>query len=73
MVSVNGHINVLEIVDSNSWSVIARNFPNNNAYQDENASVHRVHIVSDFMETNNINTVTWPTQSPHLNINEHVN
>ena len=34
--------------------------------------VHRVHIVADFTETNNINTTTWPAQSSDLNIIEKV-
>ena len=35
---------------------------------DDNAPVHRANSVTAFMTNNEINTTTWPAQSPNLNI-----
>lgn len=76
IVPVEGNINALkylEIVDNNLWPVIARHFPNKDyVFQDDNAPVHRAHVVKNYMTENNINCTDWPAQSPDLNVIENI-
>lgn len=71
---VDGNINAqkyIEILDSQLWPVVAAHFPDNNyIYQDDNAPVHRARSVIDYKRQNNINSMTWPAQSPDVNIIE---
>ena len=71
---VDGNINAnkyIEIVDSELWPVVARHFPRNNyIFQDDNAPVHRARPVVNYKLQNQINSCTWPAQSPDLNIIE---
>ena len=71
---VNGNINApkyIEIIDSHLWPVVARHFPGNNyIFQDDNAPVHRARTVQNYKQTNNINGMVWPAQSPDANIIE---
>lgn len=73
---VEGNINsvkYIEILDNNLWPVIARHFTSNDyVFMDDNAPVHRAHIVNTYKETNNITSTEWPAQSPDLNIIENV-
>ena len=73
---VEGNINAakyIDIVDNNLWPVIAAHFTDKPyVYMDDNASVHRANAVKVFMENNEINTTTWPAQSPDLNIIENL-
>ena len=39
-------------------------------FQDDNAPVHRAHIVREYIQENNINHMEWPAQSPDLNVIE---
>lgn len=41
-------------------------------FQDDNAPVHRSRLLSAYMEENNINTTSWPAQSPDINIIENI-
>ena len=41
-------------------------------FPDDNARPHRARIVSDFLRTNNVNRMDWPTMSPDLSCIEHV-
>ena len=36
-------------------------------FQDDNARLHRGHIVNDFVRVNNITRTDWPANSPDLN------
>lgn len=76
LTGVEGNINAakyIDIVDNNLWPVIAAHFTDKPyVYMDDNAPVHRANAVKAFMENNEINTTTWPAQSPNLNIIENV-
>ena len=68
---VEGNINAVKyisIIDDNLWPVIARHFPDENyTFMDDNAPVHRAHVVREYMENNNIHHTEWPAQSPDIN------
>lgn len=74
--AVNGNINAekyQETLDENLWPVIARHFPAGNfLFQQDNAPVHRARSTQQFLHRNNINTLSWPAQSPDLNIIENL-
>ena len=71
---VNGNINAhkyIDILNYELWPVVARHFPNNNfILQDANAPVHRTRITTEFKQSGDINSMTWPAQSPDCNIIE---
>ena len=76
MALVKENINSLkyqEIHEENLWPVLARNFPRNGYFfQDDNAPVHRSRSTQEYMVRNHINCLSWPAQSPDLNIIENV-
>lgn len=76
LTSVNGNINsekYIEILENNLWPVIVRHFPHGNyVFQDDNAPVHRSRLLNAYMEENNVNTTSWPAQSPDINIIENI-
>lgn len=41
-------------------------------FQDDNAPVHRAHIVADYMDNQGIDGMDWPARSPDLNPIEHL-
>ena len=58
-----------DILDNHLWSVLARHFANKSyRFLDDNAPVHRAGIIGEFKQDNNIHNMTWPAQSPDLNI-----
>ena len=73
---VDGNINsqkYINILDTHLWPVIARHFPNNNyLFQDDNAPVHSSLATRQWKTENNIRCLTWPSQSPDINIIENV-
>lgn len=73
---VEGNINsekYIDILDTNLWPVIARHFPDGSyLFQDDNAPVHRSRLTQDFVARNRIKNMSWPAQSPELNIIENV-
>ena len=67
--AVNGNINLIkyqDILEDHLWRVIAQHFPQGGRgyiFQDDNAQVDRA-----YKSPNNIPSLTWPAQSPDLNI-----
>ncbi|GFV76901.1 transposable element Tcb2 transposase [Trichonephila clavipes] len=41
-------------------------------FMDDNAPCHRAELIDDFLETENIQRISWPANSPDLNPIEHV-
>ena len=73
---VDGNINAVkyrDILDNHLWPVLARHFADKPyRFQDDNAPVHRARIIEEFKRDNDIHGMTWPAQSPDLNIIENV-
>lgn len=73
---VDGNITALkyiDILDEHLWPVIARHFSDKPyLFQDDNAPVHRARITREFKVYNNIPSITWPAQSPDINIIENI-
>ena len=71
--AVNGNINLIkyqDILEDHLWRVIAQHFPQGGRgyiFQDDNAQVDRA-----YKSPNNILSLTWPAQSPDLNIIENL-
>ena len=62
-----------EILEENLWPVLARHFPRNGYFfQDDNAPVNRSRSTQEFMVRNHINCQSCPAQSPDLNMIENV-
>ena len=75
--TLDGTINrqkYVEILENNLWPVIAQHFPNKNfLFQDDNAHIHRVRDVENYiLARNNVHSISWTAQSPDLNIIENV-
>ena len=73
---VDGNLNAEKyehIINDNLWPVVAQHFPNDRYFfQDDNALVHPAGRVNIYKARNNINSISWPAQSPGLNINENL-
>ena len=73
---VDRNINAIKyknILEDNLWPVLARHFVNKPyRFQDDNAPVHRARILEEYKRDNEIRYITWPAQSPDLNIIENV-
>ena len=62
-----------EILEENIWPVIVRHFPDDQYFfQDDNAPVHRSRLLQGYRATNNLKCISWPVQSPDLNIIENI-
>ena len=76
LAKVDGNINAekyIGILEDNIWPVIVRHFPNNNyIFQDDNAPVHWAHVTRQYCATNGLKCMSWPAQSPDLNVIENV-
>ena len=73
---VDGNINAVKYrdnLDNHPWPVLARHFADKTyRFQDDNVPVHRARIIEELKRYNDIHGMTWPAQSPDLNINENV-
>ena len=73
---VEGNINAqkyIDIIDEHLWPVIAQHYPNKPyRFQDDNAPVHRARITCQYKQQQNIPSITWPAQSPDINIIENL-
>jgi transposase len=73
---VDGNINAVkyrDILDNHLWPVLDRHFADKSyRFQDDNALVHRTRILEEFKRDSGIHGMTWPAQSPDLNIIENV-
>ena len=76
LAKVTGNINsekYKEILEENIWPVIVRHFPDDQYFfQDDNAPVHRSRVLQEYRATNNLKSISWPAQSPDLNIIENI-
>ena len=74
--AVNGNINAIkyqDILEDHLWPVIAQHFPQGGyIFQDDNAPVHRARSTVAYKTQNHIPSLTWPAQSPDLNIIENL-
>ena len=73
---VDGNINsakYISVLDTNLWPVITKNFLNKPwILQEDNCPVHRSAMTTDWKTQQSIETLTWPSQSPDINIIENV-
>jgi hypothetical protein len=52
---------------------VSRHFSDDNyVYMDDNAPVHRSHLLRNYIAENSIKTTTWPAQSPDINVTENI-
>ena len=45
------------------WSIRGLDY----TFMHDNASCHKAHLITYWMDENNVNCTTWPAQSPDLN------
>jgi len=73
---VKGNLNApgyQDILDRNLWSVGAKYFPSNDfIFQDNNAPFHRARSTVEYKLRNKIKSLSWPAQSPDINIIENI-
>lgn len=76
LVPIYGNLNstkYIDLLDTNLWPVVAKVFGARPfIFQDDNAPPHVSQQTSAWKEENGINRMTWPAQSPDLNIIENV-
>ena len=68
LAAVEGNINsakYIDILDKNVWPVVVWYFEGKEyLFMDDNAPVHRAHIVYNYKDQNEVTSVEWPAQSP---------
>ena len=76
LVPVDGIIDskkYVQILDANLWAVVAKHFSLKPwIFQDDNAPVHRSRFTQNWKVDNEVQGITWPAQSPDLNVIENV-
>ena len=63
LAKVTGNINserYKEILEENIWLIIARHFPEDQYFfQDDNVRVHRSRVLQEYRPTNNLKSISW--------------
>lgn len=76
LTEVEGNINsekYISVLDDNLWPLVAKEFPASPwILQEDNCPVHQSRQTVEWKTRNNIPTLTWPSQSPDINIIENV-
>ena len=61
------------ILEHNIWPVIAKHFHENQyLFHGDNTLVHRSRVLQEQKAKNNLKSISWPAQSPDLNIIENI-
>ena len=72
LASVNS-VNSVNILEKHLWPIVAKYFPSEDfIFQDDNAPVHRARYTVEYKLRNKIKSLSWPAQSPDINIIENV-
>lgn len=76
LTEVEGNINsekYISVLDNNLWPIVAKEFSDSPwMLQEDNCPVHQSRQTVAWKDENNIDTLTWPSQSPDINIIENV-
>jgi len=74
LAAVQGNINsvkYIDILENNLWPAIVWYFDDDNyIFMDDNATVHRSHLLDAYKTENGLNSMEWPAQSPDFNVIE---
>lgn len=58
----------LDILDQNLWPVTLKHFKDGDfMFQQDNASVHTAHVITEYFRKEGISSLHWPAKSPDLN------
>ena len=74
LVVVRQNMNAQRYCDDRLRPVVIpfRNRHNGFVFQQDNARSHTARLTANFLQTNNVNTLLWPSRSPDLAPIEHV-
>jgi len=76
LVPIDGNIDsrkYVDVLDAHLWPVVCKHFAGKHfIFQDDNAPVHRSIFTHQWKSENGLSSVTWPAQSPDINIIENV-
>ena len=76
LTAIKGNVNsdkYIGVLGENMWPVVAKNFKNKSwILHEDNFPVHRSTRTKSWKEEQDIETLTWPSQSPDLNVIENV-
>ena len=62
-----------DILEKHLWPIVAKYFPSEDfIFQDDNAPVHRARCTVEYKLRNKIKSLSWPAQSPDINIIENI-